>query len=88
MYIRICVISKFICVCIHYVYTFISRGLHTGYMHTCIYRYTDVYRTRVINKYVYIFNTHYAEALYPAVYRIAYNVYIINFKYTCMCTHT
>jgi hypothetical protein len=62
-----------------------SHWLHA---HVYIYRYTDICPTRVINNYICIFNTYYAESLYPTVYRIAYNIYITIFKYTYMYTHT
>ena len=57
---------------------------------TCTRVHIDIYRypTCVINNDMYIFNTYYAEALYPTVYRIASNIYIIIFKYTYVYTHT
>ncbi len=78
IYVYILCLYTYVCVDIC-GYTFILLGLHTGYMHTCIYRYTDICPTRVINNDMYIFNTHYVLNLNPTVYSNAYNIYITIF---------
>ncbi len=81
------VMSIYICVCI---YMYILSYYESFTLVTCkrVYIDTQIYVVRALSIIMYIFNTHYAEALYPTVYSIAYNVYIIIFKHTYMYTHT
>ena len=77
-----------VCVCVYiYIYILLYYEGFTLVTFTRVYIDIYIYPTRVVNNYMYIFNTYYAEALYHTVYRIAYNIYIIIFKYTCVHTH-
>jgi hypothetical protein len=44
---------------------------------TRVYIDTQIYVVRALSIIMYIFNSYYAEALYPTVYSIAYNLNII-----------
>jgi hypothetical protein len=91
IYVYILYICMYMCVCVCvYIYVYILLYYEGFTLVTCTRVYIDIYRypTLVVNNYMYIFNTYYAEALYPTVYRIAYNIYIIIFNYTYVYTHT
>ncbi len=83
--------SIYVYICIYIcIYSYVLMYYEGFTLVTCTCVYVDIYRfpTCAINNDMYIFNTYYAEALYPTAYIIAYNIYITIFNYTYVYTHT